>query len=45
MGEGILDALWIWLDELVPGVVGSPITFKPEESGLSDDIRKNSGSS
>ena len=40
MGEGILDALWFWLDELVPGVVGSPITLKPEESGLSDDHKE-----
>ena len=37
VGEGILDALWFWLDELVPGLVGRPLTVNPDESGLSHD--------
>ena len=32
-GEGILDALWIWLDELIPGEICSPTTVSSADTG------------
>lgn len=32
VGEGILEALWSWLDEIAPGQVGSPFATNPAVS-------------
>ena len=32
VGEGILEALWTWLDEVLPGGIGKPIP-NPAASG------------
>ena len=34
VGDGILDAMWLWLEEVVPGKVANPVKVVSADSGF-----------